>query len=166
MNDILLEVKGIRKSFDQNEVLKGIDMQVKKGEVHVILGENGAGKSTLIKILTGVHPKDAGEIYWEGKRVEPRNPTDSINLGISTIYQELNNVQELKVYENIFLGREKKRRGKYSFIDRGYMRKEAIRCLETLGQDGKALVDKTVGELGLVSSSLLKLPKRLHWKRS
>lgn len=161
MNDILLEVKGIRKSFDQNEVLKGIDMQVKKGEVHVILGENGAGKSTLIKILTGVHPKDAGEIYWEGKRVEPRNPADSINLGISTIYQELNNVQELKVYENIFLGREKKRRGKYSFIDRGYMRKEAIRCLETLGQDGKALVDKTVGELGLGQQQLVEIAKAI-----
>lgn len=161
MSEILLEVKGIKKSFDQNEVLKGIDMQIKKGEVHVILGENGAGKSTLIKILTGVYPKDAGEMYWEGKLVEPKNPADSINLGISTIYQELNNVQELKVYENIFLGREKKRRGKYSFIDREYMRKEAIRCLETLGQDGKALVDKTVGELGLGQQQLVEIAKAI-----
>src|SRR4051794_543185 len=99
--DSLLEIQGIKKSFNQNHVLKGIDLNVRAGEVHVLLGENGAGKSTLIKILTGAYQKDAGEIYWEWNLVHLNNPIDSMKLGIATIYQELNVIPELKVYENI-----------------------------------------------------------------
>ncbi|WP_242985890.1 sugar ABC transporter ATP-binding protein [Oceanobacillus zhaokaii] len=157
----LLEIKGIKKSFDKNEVLKGIDFNVRRGEVHVLLGENGAGKSTLIKILTGVHKNDAGEIYWDGKLVEFNKPHDAMNLGISTIYQELNNVKQLKVYENIFLGREQKKRGKISFLNRDYMRKEAIRCLNELGQNGKELVDMEVGKLGMGQQQLVEIAKAI-----
>jgi len=105
----LLEVRGIKKSFANNVVLKGIDFDIKPGEIHVFLGENGAGKSTLIKILTGAYQKDDGDIFWEGKPVQINSPIDAIKLGIATIYQELNVVPELTVYENIFLGREIKK---------------------------------------------------------
>ncbi|MEM5597793.1 ATP-binding cassette domain-containing protein [Niallia circulans] len=75
---------------------------MKAGEVHVLLGENGAGKSTLIKILTGAYEKDGGEIYWENQLVSINSPVDSMKIGIATIYQELNVIPQLKVYENIF----------------------------------------------------------------
>jgi ribose transport system ATP-binding protein len=156
----LLEIKGIKKSFNQNHVLKGIDLDVKAGEVHVLLGENGAGKSTLIKILTGVYQKDAGEIYWEGKLVHLNNPVDSMKLGIATIYQELNVIPELKVYENIFLGRELKLGGKMSLLNRRAMRKEAERCLELLGQDPK-LADEQLGKLGIGQQQLVEIAKAI-----
>ena len=156
----LLEIKGIKKSFNQNHVLKGIDLDVKAGEVHVLLGENGAGKSTLIKILTGVYQKDAGEIYWEGKLVHLNNPVDSMKLGIATIYQELNVIPELKVYENIFLGRELKQGGKMSLLNRRAMRKEAERCLELLGQDPK-LADEQLGKLGIGQQQLVEIAKAI-----
>jgi ribose transport system ATP-binding protein len=156
----LLEIKGIKKSFNQNHVLKGIDLDVKAGEVHVLLGENGAGKSTLIKILTGAYQKDAGEIYWEGNLVDLNNPVDSMKLGIATIYQELNVIPELKVYENIFLGRELKHVGKISLLNRRAMRKEAERCLELLGQDPK-LADEQLGKLGIGQQQLVEIAKAI-----
>ncbi|ATA60153.1 D-ribose transporter ATP binding protein [Geobacillus stearothermophilus] len=156
----LLEMKGIKKSFDQNHVLKGIDLDIKPGEVHVLLGENGAGKSTLIKILTGAYQKDAGEIYWEGKPVNLQTPIDAMRLGIATIYQELNVIPQLKVYENIFLGRELKRGGKMSMLDHKAMREEAKRCLGMLGQSPN-LVDIQLGKLGIGQQQLVEIAKAL-----
>ncbi|MDQ1000758.1 ABC-type sugar transport system ATPase subunit [Neobacillus niacini] len=156
----LLEMKNIKKSFNQNHVLKGIDFEVKPGEVHVLLGENGAGKSTLIKILTGAYYKDFGEIFWEGKPVQVHNPVDAMKLGIATIYQELNVIPELKVYENIFLGREIKLGGKMSLLNYKKMRKEAERCLELLGQSPE-LADKQLGELGIGQQQLVEIAKAL-----
>jgi len=157
----LLEIRGIKKSFDTNVVLKGIDLSVKTGEVHVLLGENGAGKSTLIKILTGVYPKDDGEIIWNGNPVELNNPQDAIHLGISTIYQELNNIQQLKVYENIFLGREVNKRRILSYINKKFMRNEAVRCLNELGQNGNELVNMEVGKLGMGQQQLVEIAKAI-----
>jgi ribose transport system ATP-binding protein len=156
----LLEMKGIKKSFNQNHVLKGIDLDVKAGEVHVLLGENGAGKSTLIKILTGAYQKDAGEIYWEGSIVHLHRPVDAMKLGIATIYQELNVIPELKVYENIFLGRELKRGGKMSLLNHRAMRKEAERCLEILGQNPK-LANEQLGKLGVGQQQLVEFAKAI-----
>ncbi|WP_367778952.1 sugar ABC transporter ATP-binding protein [Jeotgalibacillus marinus] len=153
-------MKGIKKSFNQNHVLKEIDFDVKAGEVHVLLGENGAGKSTLIKILTGAYEKDAGEIYWGGKLVQITTPVDSMNLGIATIYQELNVIPELKVYENIFLGREIKRGGKISMLNHKEMRKEAERYLGMLGQSPK-LADQQLSELGIGQQQLVEIAKAL-----
>lgn len=156
----LLELKGIKKSFNQNHVLKGIDLGVAAGEVHVLLGENGAGKSTLIKIMTGAYQKDEGDVYWEGQKVQINNPVDAMKLGIATIYQELNVIPELKVYENIFLGREIKKGGKISMIDHKKMKKEAERALEMLGQDPK-IADRILGELGIGQQQLVEIAKAL-----
>ena len=103
---LLLEVKGITKSFAGVRALKGVDLQVVAGEVHCVLGQNGAGKSTLIKILAGVYLPDGGEILWQGKPLVISDPLAAIRLGIATMYQELDVVEGLTVAENIFLGHE------------------------------------------------------------
>lgn len=156
----LLVMKGIKKSFSNNHVLKGIDFEVKPGEVHVLLGENGAGKSTLIKILTGAYQKDEGEIYWEGQPVQISSPLDAMQLGIATIYQELNVIPELKVYENIFLGREIKGNGKFSFINHKQMKESAKQFLQMLGQD-PAIAEQPLGYLGIGQQQLVEIAKAL-----
>lgn len=103
----LLEVRGITKQFAGVQALKGVDLQVLPGEVHCVMGQNGAGKSTLIKTLSGVHQPDSGEIRWEGKEISIPGPTAALDLGIATMYQELDVVDGLSVAENIFLGHER-----------------------------------------------------------
>src|SRR5215213_376025 len=102
----LLQMRGIGRSFPGVRALDGVDFTVRAGEIHALMGENGAGKSTLIKVLTGVHPPDAGEILLAGKSIAPRTPSHAQTLGISTVYQEVNLVPTLSVAENFFLGRE------------------------------------------------------------
>ncbi|MBU1588779.1 MAG: sugar ABC transporter ATP-binding protein, partial [Actinobacteria bacterium] len=94
------------KSFGPVRALKGVDLSIAPGEVHVILGQNGAGKSTLIKLLAGVHGPDTGEILWQGEPVSIPNPVAALDLGIATMYQELDVVDGLSIAENIFLGHE------------------------------------------------------------
>lgn len=106
MSGILLEMKGIYKSFPGVKALKGVDLQIERGEVHCLMGENGAGKSTLIKILAGSYEKDEGEIVFDGGPVNIRNAHDAQELGISFIFQELSVVNTLSVEENITLGYE------------------------------------------------------------
>jgi ribose transport system ATP-binding protein len=101
-----LEMKEIRKSFGQNEVLKAISFAVRGGEIIALLGENGAGKSTLMNILGGVHQMDAGSIILDGQQVKFQSPRESQTAGIAFIHQELNLINDLPIYENMFLGRE------------------------------------------------------------
>ncbi len=107
---ILLEMTGISKSFPGVKALDGVDFHLRAGEVHALIGENGAGKSTLIKILTGVHSKDSGVIRLNGQAIAPESSLEAQELGISSIYQELNLIPSLSVAENIFIGREPKSR--------------------------------------------------------
>src|SRR6185503_6216263 len=97
----LLELRGISKSFPGVKALSGVDFTVRAGQVHALMGENGAGKSTLIKVLTGVYPKDAGEILLNGSSINPRAPAQAESCGISTVYQEVNLIPYLSVAENI-----------------------------------------------------------------
>ena len=101
----LLKMRGIDKSFPGVHALQKVDFTLNKGEIHALMGENGAGKSTLIKVLTGVYPKDAGNIELEGKAVAIHSPQDAQNLGISTVYQEITLCPNLTVAENMFIGR-------------------------------------------------------------
>jgi ribose transport system ATP-binding protein len=105
-NDILLRTENICKQFNGIPVLKNVDLEIRKGEVHALMGENGAGKSTIIKIITGVYTKDAGQIYIGGEPVEINSRQDARKVGIAVIYQELSLVPALSVVENIFLGQE------------------------------------------------------------
>lgn len=156
----LLKMHNINKSFLNNKVLTEVNFEVESGEVHVLLGENGAGKSTLIKILTGAYTKDSGEIYWEGNQVEINKPLDAMNLGIATIYQELNLIPELTVYENIYLGREIKQRGKFSFLDRKSMKGRAAEHLKLLGQD-PSIFNRKISSLGMGKQQLVEIAKAL-----
>ena len=108
---ILLDMKGICKSFIGVNALKGVDLVVREGEIHALEGENGAGKSVLINILTGVYMKDAGTIIYNGREVNFSTPAQAQEAGIHTIYQELNTVPYLSIAENMFLGNEIKKRG-------------------------------------------------------
>ena len=104
--NLLLEMNGIDKRFSGVHALKGVHFDLRYGEVHALVGENGAGKSTLMKVLTGIHQPDAGEITYEGKPYAVKNIGESQNLGISMIHQELNMMNDLTVAQNIFIGRE------------------------------------------------------------
>lgn len=98
-----LEMSGISKSFGVVSVLKNVNLKVKPGEIHALIGENGAGKSTLMKILSGVHQKDAGQVFLNGEEINPKNTHDGQVLGINVVYQELSLVNDLSVAENIYL---------------------------------------------------------------
>lgn len=105
MSDLILEMRGITKIFPGTVALDEMDFDLKKGEVHAIVGENGAGKSTLMKILSGIYKKNSGQIIFNGEPVEINSSSEAQDLGISMIYQELANLPKLSVAENIFLGR-------------------------------------------------------------
>ena len=107
----LLEMHGIVKQFPGVRALDGVDLDVRPGEVHCLLGQNGAGKSTLIKVLAGAHQPDAGTISWRGEEISLSGPQAALSRGIATIYQELDLVPGLSVADNIFLGREHSRLG-------------------------------------------------------
>lgn len=110
MGEIILRLSGIEKSFPGVRALKGVDLNVYGGEVMALLGENGAGKSTLMKVLTGVHRRDAGTISFKGRDVVYHNARQAQEDGIAIIHQELNLIPKMRIYENVFLGREMKHR--------------------------------------------------------
>lgn len=118
----LLEMKGISKRFLGVRALKGVDFELRRGEVHALVGENGAGKSTLMKVLTGIYQPDDGEIFFEGKPYAVKNIGEAQALGIAMIHQELNMMNDLTVAQNVFIGRE---------IKKGFWLKDAEMVKET-----------------------------------
>jgi D-xylose transport system ATP-binding protein len=101
-----LELRGITKAFGSVQALDNVDFEVRSGEVMALVGDNGAGKSTLIKCVAGIHPIDAGEILFDGQRVDVHGPKDAARLGIEVVYQDLALCDNLDVVQNMFLGRE------------------------------------------------------------
>ncbi|MBR3794458.1 MAG: sugar ABC transporter ATP-binding protein [Clostridia bacterium] len=128
-----LTMKGIVKSFGANDVLKSVDFHLNEGEICALLGENGAGKSTLMNILGGVLPADKGTIELDGKPVTFINPAQSLNAGIAFIHQELNLINDLPVYENMFIGRELKK--KSGFLDHAAMYQKTKELFEKMEID-------------------------------
>jgi rhamnose transport system ATP-binding protein len=131
MSENILELKGIRKSFSGVEVLHDVSFVLRPGEVHALLGENGAGKSTLVKIITGVHQPDAGEILLNGEPIHFNDARESRRAGIAAIYQELSLFPDLDVAENIFVGRQPLTAGRR--VDWRKLYAEAGKLLESLG---------------------------------
>ena len=131
-NDFVLTMTGISKTFPGVNALESVDFALKRGEIHALVGENGAGKSTLIKVLTGVEHPDAGSIELEGKIVQVRSPQQSQELGISTVYQEVNLCTNISVAENILLGHEPHRFGSIHWRK---MNAQASLAVKRLGVD-------------------------------
>ena len=152
----LLEMRSITKRFPGVVALDGVDFELERGEVHVLLGENGAGKSTLVKMLAGAYRPDEGEILLDGEAASISSATDAQKLGISTIYQEFNLVPQFTVAENIFLGRQPRR---FGFVDRRKMREEARKLLDRM----KVLVDPDalVSNLGVAQRQMVEIAKAL-----
>jgi simple sugar transport system ATP-binding protein len=108
-----LEARGIVKTFGYVKALRGADFSVSAGEVCALIGDNGAGKSTLIKVLSGVHPPDGGQVFMDGQLVDFKTPLDAHRAGIETVYQDLALAPDLDAAANVFLGREMKRLGMF-----------------------------------------------------
>ena len=130
---VLLRARGLTKSFVGNTVLADVDLDLRAGQVHGLVGENGAGKSTLMKILAGVHTADRGTVELDGNAVSFHHPLQAQAAGISTVFQEFNLLPERTVAENIWLGREPRRRG---FVDVGRMQRDTQALLDDLGVTG------------------------------
>jgi len=131
-NSDIVAMKGIHKSFPGVQALEDVDFSLKRGEIHALVGENGAGKSTLIKVLTGVERPEKGTITLDGKEVIIRSPINARELGISTVYQEVNLCPNLTVAENILIGREPM---KWGSIDWKTMNARARQILQGLDMD-------------------------------
>ena len=150
-NELLFEMKNIEKIFAHVHALDHVNFDVRKGEVHALLGENGAGKSTLIKILTGVYSKDGGQIFMNGEEIEINSREDASEAGIAVIFQELSLVPTLSVYQNILLGKEISKFGIVSdkaektqiqeLIDRYGFPLKATDIVETLSVAQKQMVE-------------------------
>ena len=152
-----LEMRGIVKRFPGVLALDHVNLSVRKGEVHALLGENGAGKSTLMKILSGAYTMDEGEILFDGKKVEIHSAQDAQALNISTIYQELNLTEQLTVAENIFMGRQLMK-NRFQ-VDWKRMYDEAQRLLDELGVDVNA--HQLVRDLGVAHKQMVEVAKAL-----
>src|ERR1044072_5012341 len=134
-------MREIVKDFPGVRALDGVDLDVRRGEVHCLLGQNGAGKSTLIRVLTGAHQPDEGSIVVNGNEVALNSPTAAIDLGIAAIYQELDLVPDLTVAENVFLGHEPAR---FGLTRRHEVNTKARELLKGLGH-GEIPVARAVG---------------------
>ena len=157
--NVLLEMQGIGKTFPGVRALEGVQLTVKEGQVHALLGENGAGKSTLIKILSGAYRKDEGQILFEGQPVEIRDPHDAQALGISTIYQEFNLAHDLTVAENVFLGHLPTKGGR---VDWSTVKARTREILDTLGVE--LSVDAPISSLPIAEQQLVEIAKALNRK--
>lgn len=157
MESFILEMKGITKTFPGVVALNNVDLQVRKGTIHALIGENGAGKSTLMKVLNGVYPATSGEIFLDGKKLELTGVKDAQEKGISIIYQEFNLINTLTVAENIFLGRY----NGSATIKWKELRQKAKELISGLGFSFD--VDKRVGTLSTAEKQLVEIAKALSF---
>lgn len=133
MNEYVLEIKNLSKSFGKNHVLKGINLKVKPGKVIGLMGENGAGKSTMMKCLFGIYAKDEGEFTLDGQVIDFKDPKDALENGVAMVHQELNQCLYRSVTDNLFLGRYPTK-GKL-VIDEKKMHNEAVKLFDRLNMD-------------------------------
>ena len=158
-NEVILTMEGIDKSFPGVHALDHVNLEVRKGEVHALMGENGAGKSTLMKVLTGIYTKDSGTITYEGKEVEFHGPKEAQEAGIVIVHQELNMMNHLTVAQNIFIGREFM---KGTIIDDAKMNAESRKLFDQLGIN----IDPTekMGNLTVGKQQMCEIAKAISHK--
>ena len=160
----VLEVRHITKKFGGLIAVDDVDMQVFPGEVVGLLGDNGAGKSTLIKMVSGVYAPTAGQILYQGQAVTIHNPMDALRMGIETIYQDLALAENLNVYSNIFLGREKLKKylGWINVLDHDYMLAESKKVLHRLDIEIPSLRNK-IGMLSGGQRQAVAISRSIYW---
>ena len=156
-----LELRGIDKSFGAVQVLHGVSMKVYPGQVTALVGDNGAGKSTLIKSIAGIHPIDAGEFLFEGRRVTVSGPRDAAALGIEVVYQDLALCDNLDVVQNMFLGRERKNG---IFLDETSMEEAARDTLAKLSVRTLKSVRQLVSSLSGGQRQTVAIAKAVLWE--
>lgn len=161
MADVLLEMKNIQKRFAGVHALDDVSLTVNAGEVHALIGENGAGKSTLMKVLTGIHEKDDGTIFYRGEEIDIKTPNDAQALGVTMIHQELNLMPHLTVAENIFIGKEPM---KGIFVDERKANLDARELLESLNIDIKPTTP--INELTIAKQQMVEIAKALSYESS
>jgi len=156
-DQVILTMTGISRAFPGVQALQDVDFNLRRGEIHALMGENGAGKSTLIKVLTGVEAPDTGVINLDGKEVQVKSPQHAQDLGISTVYQEINLCPNLTVAENILIGREPRRAGR---IDWKRMNAEAREILLRLDVDID--VTRTLGSYSVAIQQMAAIARALE----
>lgn len=157
MSEFILELKDVVKTFGGVTALDGVQFQLKRGEIHALMGENGAGKSTFIKVITGVHQPDSGLMLLEGEKITLRSTEDSAKLGIAAIYQHVTAFPDLSVTENIFMGQEiKTKLGIYNWK---LMTKRAKELIEPLSKNID--VSKPMSMLSVAQQQLVEIAKAL-----
>lgn len=157
MNELLLSMKGIEKWFPGVHALSSCQFELRKGEVHALVGENGAGKSTMMKILTGIHQADDGVIQLEGRKVQFKSPRDAQVAGISMVHQELNLMNHLTVAQNIFIGRE----SKGMFVDEKSINKRTEELFKRLNI--KLNPKEKVGNLSVSHQQMIEIAKAISY---
>lgn len=161
MSDYVLELKGITKIFPGIKALDNVHFQLKKGEIHALMGENGAGKSTFIKVITGVHKADGGSMYLDGREVNFKNPKEAQAAGIAAIYQHVTAYPHLSVTENIFMGHEKVKNGTGRILWK-QMHAQANQLLKELSADFDATTE--MGTLSVAQQQMVEIAKALSMK--
>jgi ABC-type sugar transport system ATPase subunit len=156
MEKNILEVRGLAKNYPGVAALKGIDLDIRHNTVHCIVGENGAGKSTFIKILTCAETRSSGEILFNGKEFKPRSIREAMDLGISTLFQELNVVNQLTVEENLILGREPNR---YGVIQRSDPSGKVFQLMKEFASD--ISLKKKVAQLSFAEKQVIEIVKAI-----
>jgi ribose transport system ATP-binding protein len=160
LSEVLLQMEGITKEFPGVLALNNCQFELRRGEVHALMGENGAGKSTMMKILTGVYQKDEGTVTYQGKPVELTNPKAAQDAGISMIHQELNLAPDLTVAQNIFIGREPRRRLRL-FLDDQALHRQVKALFQRMGLDMDPAIQ--VSELTVAKQQMVEIAKALSY---
>ncbi len=159
-NDVLLSMKNITMTFPGVKALQHVDFTLRRGEIHALMGENGAGKSTLIKVLNGVHTRDSGDIYLDGKQINNHSPQEAQINGISTVFQEVNLCPNISVAENIFAGHEPL--NKIKAIDWKKMNNQAREILHYVGLENID-VTKTLGDYSVAIQQMIAIARAIHF---
>ena len=159
--EYLLEMRGIEKSFPGVKALKGVDLRLRPGTVHALMGENGAGKSTLMKCLFGIYQKDRGQIFVGGKEVHFAGPRDALEGGVAMVHQELNQATKRTVMDNIWLGRYPKRGG---FVDEAKMRRDTLTLFREVGITLDP--DAVLGTLSVADRQMVEIARAISYRAS
>ncbi|MDO4274359.1 MAG: sugar ABC transporter ATP-binding protein [Eubacteriales bacterium] len=158
-SDVILKTENIKKHFTGTYALKGVTVELKKGEIHALVGENGAGKSTLMNIISGVFPADEGSVYLDGKLIHFRNPNDAQMSGIGFVHQELALCQDLSVSNNIFIGHLPTKKG---MVDNDSLCRQSRQILEKFGESGRNIdPSETVSTLSVAQQQMVEIAKAL-----